>query len=99
LIKIREEFSSNSTVDPKKSFNLKKQVTINKPKFDLKTAKSEDNDIYLYKDIIMSKMEGKNTHNISQYAEVMTSVEDYVMTNITEFIDIRIHSSKFKQVA
>ena len=82
-------------MDPKKpGNNTKKQGT--KPRFD---PKSEDNDIYLYKDIIICKMEGQNTHNISQYAEVMTSVEDYVMTNITEFIDIRIHSSKFKQVA
>ena len=47
----------------------------------------------------MFKMEGKNAHSISQYAEVMTSVEDYVMTNIGEFIDIRIHSSNFKLVA
>ena len=38
-------------------------------------------------------------YSIEKYAEIMSSVEDYVMTNINEFIDIRIHSSSFKSVA
>jgi len=29
----------------------------------------------------------------------MAKVEDYVMTNIHEFVDIRVHSSAFKSVA
>ena len=61
----------------------------------------EDNDVYLYKTLLTQKISqsADNMYNIEQYAEIMAKVEDYVMTNIHEFVDIRVHSSAFKSVA